>query len=73
MKIKWNGITPVNNIFGEWQPGQIKEVPEIIIIPGFQIVSETPVENIPKRKLTRRKMREDLNNKFERDNLETRE
>jgi hypothetical protein len=83
MKIRWTGKTPVCNEWGSWSPGEIKELPDSAMLGlrnialGFAVVEpklELKTTPPPAVKNTRkRKMREELQDKFERDNYETRE
>lgn len=65
MKLKYTGLAPITNKFGDWKHGDVKEVPDGTILIGFEAVeSEAP------REWTRRVVREELQDKMERDNLE---
>jgi|WetSurMetagenome_2_1015567.scaffolds.fasta_scaffold02369_11 hypothetical protein len=71
MRLKYIGIAPINNRFGSWENGTIREVPDGTQLCGFEAVDETPkaVSEFPAdiKKVTRRRLREDLQDKMERD------
>ena len=81
MKIRWPGRTAVSNIFGDWAPGETKEVPDGTVLPGFEIIETgffagtSGLNPQPAKKQNWRKkpMSQKLHDKFERDNLETRD
>jgi hypothetical protein len=78
MKLKYIGLTPATNIFGDWQPGEIKNVPDGTVLPGFKDVDilEDKIGKKPlmqSKKWGQRKVREDLRDKMERDSQETRD
>jgi len=71
MKLKYNGIEPVNNIFGNWEKGDIKEVPDGTKLIGFDEVKPEAAPNmqpkpIPKQMRKRKVKREKLKDKAER-------
>lgn len=73
-RIRWTGLTPVHNIFGDWQPGEVKLIFDGTVMPGFEDLDK-PAVTPPAlmKKFRRRRMREELQDKFERDNLEDRD
>lgn len=42
MKVKYLGLEPVNNVFGDWMHGDIKEIPDgyPVFWPGFEEIIE---------------------------------
>jgi hypothetical protein len=75
MKLKYIGIAPITNIYGDWENGTIREVPDGINLAGFEKIETKPLTPPPSasRKFTRRIMREELKDKFERDNYQIKE
>lgn len=67
MKIKYTGSESMIDIFGDWYPGDVKEVPDRYPVNWNLFEPDTR----PKIKRGRpRKMKEALSDKMERDNVE---
>jgi hypothetical protein len=74
--LKYTGLSPVNNIYGDWTHGTIKRVPDDAVLgAGFEVLEvPAPAQYAPtQRKVTRRRMRPELQDKLERDNQELRD
>jgi hypothetical protein len=83
MKLQYMGLAPITNIYGDWQPGEVKEVPEGISMPpeiyekieDIQLINKKPEitpqpENIRiKGKRKKKVLKEKLDDRMERDNL----
>jgi hypothetical protein len=70
MKLKYTGLTPITNLYGDWKPGEIKEVPQDAnLVFDFIRVDEHQQSPIKaKVKITRKIRRQELADKMERDN-----
>ena len=67
MKMKYNGLAPITNIYGDWKNGDVKEIPDGVNLIGFEKVTEQkPETTFKKRKWTRK---EKLSDKMERKNF----
>jgi hypothetical protein len=67
-KIKWTGLTPVSNVFGSWFPGEIKLIPdEVNLDKRFKEIKD---EIIEKKNYRKRRYRENISDKMERDNFD---
>lgn len=76
MKIEYTGLAPVENIYGPWTKGTVRIVPSDCGLDrqvGFRRVDIGPSNFAKKTKWKRRQRHEKLQDKLERENLETRE
>lgn len=67
-RVKYLGLTSVINVYGNWKPGEVKEVPDGIKMIGFE---EVKVVQQPKKK--KKVNYERTADKMERDNVVVKE
>lgn len=65
MLLKYIGLAPITNKFGDWVNGDVKNVPDDTKLIGFEVVEI----NKPKKTKKRRYIKENYPNKMETDNI----
>ena len=73
MKVQYLGLAPIMNIYGHWEYGTIKEIPDGAYLAkheGFkEIIPITTIARIAKKPRKKKVLKEKLDDKLERDSL----